>query len=1773
MKKLILYSSICSLALCAMLYAPCAYAQVVEKWKVIYDGGAGDRGADMVVDDSANVYVTGYSQDGGGLSDYYTVKYDSNGVELWSATYVLVVGNDYAQAIAIDAAGNVYVTGYSNNGGGSDEYLTIKYNASGGQLWAVTFNNFANQRAQDIVVDAAGSIYVTGDGGPIGSTDYITVKYNPDGTQAWWHQYNGPGNGNDYARAIVVDDITGTGVYVTGSGLAGVGDDFITINILPSGTFGWGQFYNGIGNGNDVARAIAIDATGVYVTGESEFAPGNYDYVTIKYDFTGVQLWTTPYDGGLGGNDRGRAIALDGSGNVYVTGFSSNGANDDIVTVKYNNTGTELWPAVYDGGSDDIGEAIAVDASGNVYVTGKSGIPGIFDYTTIKYNTSGVQQWDTVYGNPIFDDLATAIAVDNSGNVYVTGYSRNSVPNDDIATIKYCDNIPVASVVADLDTICTGFVATLTASGGTNYQWSTGDAAAIITVVPPLTTTYWVIVSNSCSSDTAYVTITVNPLPLAIITASSPTTFCAGDSVDLLSVDTAGIANYDWLLNGVATGATGWTYNALMGGDYQVVVWNTFGCYDTSAAITVTVNPLPTANITASGPTTFCQGNSVTLTSDPAAGYSWNTGAATQSITVSVGGVYSVTVTDGNGCSGTSAATSVVVNPLPTVNLGSDTTLCTGGTFILDAGNVGSTYLWSTIEITQTIVVSTSGTYWVEVIDANSCLNIDSIILTINPLPIVDAGVDISICNDGSTVILGGSPTASGTSPLTYNWSPGINLDNLIAANPVFTPLSVGITQFEVIVTDGNGCIDTATILITINNLPIVNLGSDTTICTGGTLILNASNTGSAYVWQDASTNQTYNVISSGTYSVQVTDPGGCTASDTITISLSPAMTTGITAIPENNCQGDGIAILTVTGGTLPYTFLWSNGAITQNLSGLSAGTYIVTVTDSNDCTAIDTAAIGGALPPTTSISSIAETGCGNNDGTAVLSVFGGVAPYTFSWSNGATTQNIAGLASGTYTVIVTDANTCLAFDTAVIGSPPLPSVSITGFDEGACDANNGIAVMTASGGTSPYTYSWSNGATTLSITGLTPGIYVGTVTDNLGCSASDAVTINEAPGPSVTLTGIDEGSCGAGNGTVISSASGGTSPYTYLWSTGATTVNITLLSSGTYSLTVTDSINCTVSDSVTLQEPATFTLSISATTNATCGTNDGSATVTITGGTPPFTYSWSSGDTLATADSLIAGIYIITVTDATGCSNFAVATISNVGGATITTTLVTNVSCFGGSDGAINITVTGGIAPYTYSWSDGNTSQDISSLAAGPYEVNVTDNSGCVSTKSILVTQPAALSLTVSETAAICDSADGSATVSVAGGTGLYTFSWATTGGTDSTETGLTAGIYTVTVSDANGCTDSITAAISNFGGPAIVVDLIENADCGAEIGAIYITVSGGTEPYAYLWSSGDTTQDITGLPAGIYDVTVTDSTNCLSTESFEITGAQPPLETICLVTVDSATGKNLIVWEKNQTTLVKSYNIYKESSQINVYYLIGNMPVDSVSVFVDTLSDPKLRSWRYKMQVVDSCDNESDLSADHKTMHLNINLGIPPAINLIWDHYEGFPFATYYVTRYTVSTGWVTLDSLASNLTSYTDPTPPNEDLYYVVEVKHPTGCDPNLSKVLTYNSARSNVSNRLLPTGITEGGTSLRPVQVFPNPYSGVTQISYTLPEKADVLLEVFNVLGKKIQVLANGEQKSGAYQYSFSAKELGYSSGVYILKLIAGEDVYTKQLIEF
>lgn len=423
-----------------------AHAQHPE-WIARYDGrmGSADAARSIAVDDLGNVYVTGYSWEAGGFHDYLTIKYSPSGDTLWVARYD-GTGNeiDQAYALAVDDSGNVYVTGLSEDEFDSFDCATIKYNSSGDSVWVARYDgpDGLEDEAYAIAADDSGNVYVTGySRSSAGYRDYLTIKYNASGDTVWVARYDGPSGMTDIARDIAVD---GEGnVYVTGySQDVGDLDDYLTIKYGPDGDTLWVARYDGPGY-YDRAQAIAIDDfANVYVTGYSEDSLRADDYATIKYSPSGDSLWIARYDGPGSYDDKARAMAVDDSGNVYVTGHSMGvGFSYDYLTIKYSTAGDTLWTSRYDGPSseNDTASAIAVDDSGNVYVTGVSHAHDPeWDYLTIKYSPSGDSLWTARYDGPVeSNDYAYGIAVDDLGYVYVTGSSVGSGTLNDFLTIKY----------------------------------------------------------------------------------------------------------------------------------------------------------------------------------------------------------------------------------------------------------------------------------------------------------------------------------------------------------------------------------------------------------------------------------------------------------------------------------------------------------------------------------------------------------------------------------------------------------------------------------------------------------------------------------------------------------------------------------------------------------------------------------------------------------------------------------------------------------------------------------------------------------------------------------------------------------------------------------------------------------------------------------------------------------------------------------------------------------------------------------------------------------------------------------------------------------------------------------------------------------------------------------------------------------------------------------------------------------------------------------------
>lgn len=381
-----------------------------QQWASRYNGPGGneDIAYAVAIDGSGNVYVTGSSLGSGSGLDFATVKYNSSGVQQWVKRYNGPANSDdIAYAIAVDSSDNVYVTGSSLGSGTGLDYATVKYNSAGTQLWASRYNGPVNidDVALSIAVDCAGNVYVTGGSTGSGSGfDYATVKYNSSGAQQWASRYNGPANSDDTAYSVAVDCCGN--VYVTGSSTgSGSGADYGTVKYNSSGSQQWASIYNGPANSTDVAYSVAIDDPGnVYVTGGSLGSGSGYDYATLKYNSSGSQQWASRYNGPANSDDIAYALAVDISGGVYVTGGSAgSGTGSDHATIKYDPNGGQLWASRYNGpaNGNDTANSLAIDGSGNVYVTGSSlGSGSGLDYATLKYTSTGSQSWASRYNGP-----------------------------------------------------------------------------------------------------------------------------------------------------------------------------------------------------------------------------------------------------------------------------------------------------------------------------------------------------------------------------------------------------------------------------------------------------------------------------------------------------------------------------------------------------------------------------------------------------------------------------------------------------------------------------------------------------------------------------------------------------------------------------------------------------------------------------------------------------------------------------------------------------------------------------------------------------------------------------------------------------------------------------------------------------------------------------------------------------------------------------------------------------------------------------------------------------------------------------------------------------------------------------------------------------------------------------------------------------------------------------------------------------------------------------
>lgn len=560
---------------------------------------------------------------------------------------------------------------------------------------------------------------------------------------------------------------------------------------------------------------------------------------------------------------------------------------------------------------------------------------------------------------------------------------------------------------------------------------------------------------------------------------------------------------------------------------------------------------------------------------------------------------------------------------------------------------------------------------------------------------------------------------------------------------------------------------------------------------------------------------------------------------------------------------------------------------------------------------------------------------------------------------------------------------------------------------------------------------------------------------------------------PSITATTIPA-YCDSANGSAALVVTGGTTPYTYSWSNGESTSSISSLTQGTYTVAVMDKLHCTSTSEVLIENE--LKVAINQIQGSSCGNADGIAQAIVSGGYTPYSYNWSNGITLSVDSSLTPGMHYVNIIDSIGCAVTQTINIGNNGtGPAITLNSITNNLCAGQTNGSINISISGGVSPYQISWSNGATTEDLTGIKAGTYQVIAMDADSCLSMNDFTVTAPSAISSSIVTTNASCAMSDGKAVIVVSGGVEPYQYQWES-GNIQQIEEGLSAGIYSVTVTDNNNCTTVKPVMIANVGGPVISINGVTGVNCNyPNSGAIDIGIAGGSPPYSYLWDNNVTTQDLSNIPEGEYHVSVTDNAGCMGMAMETVSQVMPTAPEICIVTVDTTNGKNLIVWDNSSAVNIASYNIYKESNQSGVYYQIGNVLSTSTSIFTDNTANPLIRSWRYKLTAVDSCGNESELSQMHKTIHLTTSKGIGDDINLVWDHYQGFNFSSYIIYRYSLSAGMEIIDTIPNNLFTYVDQNPPASVKHYNVAALKPTICNVN-SRTQTgpYSQSISNIDD---------------------------------------------------------------------------------------------------
>jgi large repetitive protein len=1103
----------------------------------------------------------------------------------------------------------------------------------------------------------------------------------------------------------------------------------------------------------------------------------------------------------------------------------------------------------------------------------------------------------TVYTSPIFTGLT-------AGDYSVTMTDANGCQLVSVITV------PLNTVAINLNvnataTGCTGSTGRVTASanGGTApYRYTLNGVTNTSGIFANLSAGSFnvnVTDANGCQNTVA-TEVTTNGATITA-TAIASSTFCGSSNGSLTFTATGGTAPYNYTLNGV-TNQNG-TFTNLSANSYTVSITDATGCQSTRSAIVSNHNATITATATANAAN--CNGTgsiSVTATGGTAPytytlnGVSNTTGQFTGLAASAT--PYNVSVQDANRCNGTATALVNSISANITITATSNVANCGGANGSIQATATGGTapYTYTLNGVSNatgqfTGLAAATTAYTVSVRDANGCQSTASATVNTRASNVsATATTTAALCN-GAT---GGIQVTStgGTAPYTYT------LNGVSNTTGQFTGLAASATPYTVTIRDANGCNSTTSATVNATTATITATATMTAAsCTGATGGIQIVSTGGTapytYTLNGVSntTGQFTGLAASATpYTVTIRDANGCNSTTSATVNATTATITATATMTAASCTGaaGGIRVVS-TGGTAPYTYTLNGVSnTTGQFTGLAASAtpYNVTIRDANGCTGATSATVSGSAVNLTATATSTPAICTNNTGSLTITASGGNLPYTYA-TNG--TSNMDGqfdrLAAGTYAITITDANGCQSVQNqSVTATNPTITPTVNAANT-TCTGNDGRITISATGGTNSYRFELpSSNNTNGQFTGLAVGNYVVTVVDGNGCRATANATVGNGSNVVTATSTTTPAICTNNNGVIVVTGAGGTAPYTYTLNGASNgTGRFENLAGNSYSIEIVDAGNCRTTTNVTL---SVNNMNVSATVtagSATCRGNDGGLTIVATGGNGNFWYAVNGvSNTTGVFTGLTPGSYTVISTDGNGCQARSTGLIQDGSRLLNPTVQATTPAVCAGNNGTANLNVTGGTGNYSYVLNGVTNSTGLfTGLATGTYTATITDGTTCRTTVPVTIGATTSNVVLTSNRvgATSCTGNDGSIEVLASGGTSPYTYRLNTASNTTGQFSGLSANTYTITATDANGCTSTVSATVNAATGLLATTADLQVPTCRNANGSFRVIPSNGTAPYTYnLGSQTNQTGIFTNLRTGDYVVTVTDANNCVT-------------------------------------------------------------------------------------------------------------------------------------------------------------------------------------------------------------------------------------------------------------------------------------------------------